>query len=250
MSFDLRRATLLVEIVFGLGLLLASLPLALANSGNQRVRLRDRTDWWSISNENFHRTGKPGSGELDERNFEIDGISLGRDQFEAAAARLGRATIVERGDASTGRQQICYAVRKSGRESYLVLEFGEDESAFYLFADGSGWDGRHFCANSRRISSPPSTASGLRLGLTPSQVKSILGEADSTNAGRLVYWREIKKRTTPEEFARMRRDYPEKLSDTVAHQKFDLYSVDVYIEARFGTSGLSYLAVSKSDDSN
>ena len=37
--------------------------------------------------------------------------------------------------------------------------------------------------------------------------------------------------------------YPEKLSDKLAHEKFDFYSVEQYIVIKFSDSRLSYLAV-------
>lgn len=63
---------------------------------------------------------------------------------------------------------------------------------------------------------------------------------------RLVYSRETERKTTVGEFEHLRRDYPEQLSDKEAHEKFDFYTVETYIEARFGSTGLNYLAVSTS----
>jgi hypothetical protein len=74
----------------------------------------------------------------------------------------------------------------------------------------------------------------------------ILGKPDATFEDRLVYAREIMQKTTPAEFEELRRDYPDHLSDRLAHEKFDYYSVDVYAEARFEKSGMNYLAVSRS----
>jgi hypothetical protein len=64
--------------------------------------------------------------------------------------------------------------------------------------------------------------------------------------GRLVYSREVQGKTTRAQFEKLRNDYPQHLSDKVADEKFDFYPTDTYIEARFGKSGLNYLAVSKS----
>ncbi len=96
------------------------------------------------------------------------------------------------------------------------------------------------------VSGSLSTASGLRLGLSRDEVKTVLGSPDATVSDKLVYSRHIRKRSTPVQFAEQRKEYPDKLSDQQAHEKFDFYSVEIYIEARFTDSKLSYLAVSKS----
>jgi hypothetical protein len=215
---------------------------------SQTVRLSDRTDWWSINNEGFRRQEiKARNKNIASKTFEIAGVSLGRGQFERLAAKLGSATIIERGDASTGRQQVCYVARQGSGDMYLILEFGEDESVFYLFNNGAAWKGREFCVKANQKSIGSGTGSGLRLGLSLGQVESVLGKADAASADSLVYSREVQQKTTPIEFDRMRKEYPEQLSDTLAHQKFDYYTVEMYVEARFGKSGLNYLAVSTSD---
>ncbi len=225
---------------------------ALLMSGTARaqaVRLKDHTDWWSINNEDFRRGNvKAGTGIIQAGTFEIVGVALGKDQFKSLASKLGSATVVERGDASTGRQQVCYVAADPPKSAYLIFEFGEDENVYYLFRNGPPWSGHRLCTTSKLVSLGSSTASGLRLGLTQDQVGAVLGKPDATSKDRLVYSREIREKTTPDEFSRIRGEYPEKLTDALAHQKFDFYSVEVYIEARFGTSGLDYLAVSKSGD--
>ena len=45
--------------------------------------------------------------------------------------------------------------------------------------------------------------------------------------------------------SRCENEYPAKLTDQEAHQKFDFYDVGVYIEIRFESSKRTYLAVSK-----
>lgn len=60
----------------------------------------------------------------------------------------------------------------------------------------------------------------------------------------IFYEREVRKRTTQKEFEEVRNQYPAKLTDQEAHQKFDFYDLGVYIEIRFESSKLSYLAVS------
>lgn len=211
---------------------------------SQIVRMEDRSDWWSIRNEKFHEPDVSAqSEELDGGNFKIAGLVLEKDEIEQVEARLGKAKIVQRGEASSGREQVCY-VSKNPAKLHLIFEFGEVGSAFYLFEGGAAWKGSEFCAASEEVSAMIHTPSGLTLGLTTQQLEAILGKPDFVTGDRLIYFRETEKKTSPEEFERMRREYPARLSDEAAHERFDSYTLDAYIEARFAGSRLNYLAVS------
>lgn len=211
------------------------------------MRLRDQTDWWSISNESFRQANVKAKNEnIVAGTFEIAGVDLGSDQFRKLATKMGKAPIIERGDASTGRQQVCYIAADGPVKIYLIFEFGEDDSAFYLFSDGGDWIGQRLCVRIRQVSMSLGTSSGLRLGLTRAEVEAILGKADAAFGDRSVYSREVQKKTTPAEFEKLREEYPEPLSDKVAHEEFDFHPIDMYVEARFGKSGMSYPAVSQS----
>ena len=213
------------------------------------LKLKDHSDWWSILNESSRGPDiKPSSLDIDAKTFEIANLDLAKLGFDDITMELGKTVRIKRGDASTSREQACYRSANGGTPTYLIFEFGEDESNFYLFTDGVDWKGRSSCAKSKQLSSAISTASGLRLGLTPDQFKAILGKPDVTVQNKLVYSRVVKMKSTPEQFARQRKEYPDLLSDRLAHEKFDFYTVSVYIEARFTDSKLSYLAVSKSGE--
>jgi hypothetical protein len=225
---------------------LVSFVLALASAFSYGQRLNDSSDWWSINREDSRIPNvKPSSHELQSSNFSLAGITLGKGGVEAITATLGQAPQIERGDASTGRDQLCYtsAANNSVR---VVFEFGEDESVYYLFSSGTAWSGSRYCVLSKRVSKDLSTPSGLRLGLTRFEVEAVLGHPDATTASEFVYSREFKKKTTPTEFATMRREYPVTLNDEEAHRKFDSYPVEQYVLARFADSKLVYLAVSVS----
>lgn len=227
-------------------LVILSCTLAVLSALAHAQRLNDSSDWWSINRQDPRTpTVKPSNHELQPSNFSLAGVTLGQGGVEAITARLGRAPEIERGDASTGRSQLCYA---SALDSavHTVFEFGEDESVFYLFSDGAPWNGSKYCVQSKRVSKSLSTASGLRLGLTLSEVEAILGHPDATTADEFVYSREFDKKSTPKEFETLRRDYPAPLSDEEAHTKFDFCPVEQYVLARFSDSKLVYLAVSVS----
>ena len=209
-------------------------------------RLDDSSDWWSINREDPRTpNATPSNHELQSNNFSLAGVNLGQGGVEAITARLGQAPEIKRGDASTGRSQLCYN-SAANSAVHVVFEFGEDESVFYLFSGGAPWEGGKYCVQSKRVSKRLSTASGLRLGLTRSEVEAVLGHPDATTADEFVYSREFEQKSTPQQFEVFRRDYPQKLSDEEAHEKFDSYDVQQYVLARFSDSKLIYLAVAVS----
>jgi hypothetical protein len=178
--------------------------------------------------------------------FNNRGVSLESDDPKAVEKKLGRVKSVERGDASSGREQLCYVSSKGAEKLYLIFEYGEVNATFYLFAGGRSWHGNEYCAASGKVSKTLSTPSGLRLGRTRKQVEAVLGEPDLIADNRFIYSRETERKTTADEFERLRRDYPKQLSDKEAHEQFDSYTVQTYIEARFKGAGLNYLEVSTS----
>lgn len=215
----------------------------------QTIRMKDQSDWWSLLNERAQSPEVRSSVlDLDPTNFEIANLHLGNVGLNDIQAKLGRTTIIERGDASTNRQQTCYRSAGDRQLVYLIFEFGEDQSTFYLFADGAPWKGKAVCTTSTQVSTALSTASGVKLGLRAEAVKAILGQPDAISADRLIYSRQIRRKSTPARFDRQRKEYPDRLSDAEAHKKFDFYTVSLYLEARFTASKLSYLAVSQSGE--
>src|SRR5450755_2087343 len=172
-------------------LLLFFCTLTLLSGLARAQRLNDSTDWWSINREDPRTPNvKPTNRELQSSNFSLAGIILGEGGVEAITATLGQAPEIERGDASTGRSQICYA-SAANSAVHLVFEFGEDESVFYLFSGGAPWNGSKYCVQSKRVSKRLTTPSGLRLGLTRSEVEAVLGHPDATPADEFVYSREF-----------------------------------------------------------
>jgi hypothetical protein len=139
---------------------------------------------------------------------------------------------------------MCY-VSPSG-DVHLVFEFGEVESVLYLFQGGKGWNGVELCARSNAVSINTSTASGLRLGLTPEELRSILGNPVVATTEKLIYCFGYRIKTSPEALAESRKNYP-KMSDAEFAKNFEYADGYVYIEARFGSGKLNLLAISKSE---
>jgi hypothetical protein len=206
--------------------------------------LTDNSDWWSLVRvDSYGIVVKPGHTELDKKNFSIGGSPLGS-SFRMLTAKFGKATEVSRGDAASGRHQVCYEATRPNSKQYLVFEFGEVEETFYLFEDGPSWIGEEQCTKSS--SKGWVTPTGLKLGINRSKVEEILGKPDAVERDRIVYLRETKHNLSPQEFAQMRKNYPQ-LSDQEAHEQLDYFDLTAFIDARFSNSKLIYLAVSKTE---
>src|SRR5580658_4647166 len=97
------------------------LPVALLSQNtSQDVTIYDNSDWWSIIRDDANEeTLKPDEKDVQASNFRILGITVGSDELDAIQAKLGKTAVVTRGDASTGRSQICYR----GEDSKTRLAF-------------------------------------------------------------------------------------------------------------------------------
>jgi len=212
----------------------------------------DSSDWWSYTRQEelpYQKAQHPmrfQSREPAERNFQIAGVTLDEPRHDFADIRFkfGEAIEVERGDAASGRNQICY-VSTSG-SVHLIFEFGEINSVLYLFDGGSAWKGSELCKPSKAVSPNSSTASGLRLGMGPEQVKTILGDPSNATPKKLVYYFGYKKKTGVKTLAELRKNYPD-MSDAEFGKNFEYADGEAYVEARFASGKLNYLAVSKSE---
>ena len=211
------------------------------------VRLADRSDWWSVLNENFYwPIEKPADEELSAGSFEIAGIKLEHNAaLRNAKSRLGRAVITARGSNSTVRQQVCYSYEHDP-PIRLIFEEGDSNFSFYLFAEEQGWNGQALCAESSQVNPGLRTRSGLGLSMSQADVINILGKPDISTDTKLVYQREIERHTPDDKLAELRKEHAE-MSEKDFHDNYDSYEVELYVEARFTSNKLTYLAVSNGE---
>jgi hypothetical protein len=239
----------LTSLCVGSGLFLCAV-ISSAVSQSSPVRL-DSSDWWSYTRREELPSSKPNEPlkvrkrEPTESTFQIGGIALREPgDFSEIRSKFGAATEVERGDAASGRNQICYT-SPSG-SVHLIFEFGEVDSVLYLFDDGPRWNGSEFCAPSNKVSEKVSTASGLRLGIGRQQVKNVLGEPSIDTPDRLVYYFDYRKRSTPKELVELRKKFPD-MNEEEFVKNFEFADGEAYIKVRFASEKLNYLAISKSE---
>jgi hypothetical protein len=209
------------------------------------IHLRDNSDWWSLTKDDPPDEAiKFQERELPHSNFQILGIDLDEGLMDRAMEKLGVATTVERGDASTGRHQLCYVSAGETANIYLIFETGEVKDSFYLFSGGTEWNGNEKCFATKNVSSKSSTGSGLILGLAPSEVIAILGEPSVHRKDELSYYLHTRKKTSHADLKRLRQEHRE-MSDKEFGGNYGFYDLSAEIVLKFKNSKLAYLAVSK-----
>ena len=209
------------------------------------VHLGDNSDWWSLTREDTDAERITfQERELSRGNFQILGINLDEGLFRRAEGKFGRATTVERGDASSARAQLCYVSIGEATSTYLIFETGEVNNTFYLFNAGPAWNGNDKCVATKVAISGASTISGLHLGLTPSQVIAILDKPTIRREDQLSYYLHVRKKTSEADLKRIRQQHRE-MSDKEFIDNYAFYDLTAMIVMRFKDSKLNYLAVSE-----
>ncbi len=207
----------------------------------------DNSDWWSHARSlAFDKKNLVQNREPSASNFQILGIELDDNMFNKIAVRLGKTPIVERGDAATGRSQVCYVSQEDPGRMHLVFEKGEVTESFYLFEGGPGWKGSELCVRSNLVTKSLAVASGLRLGQKPAEIRAILGKPSAVTGTKLIYSFSVQKKSSAADFENLKPRYPE-LSEEELHRNYEFYTLGVYVEGRFSDEKLTYLSVTKSE---
>jgi len=82
--------------------------------------------------------------------------------------------------------------------------------------------------------------------MTRSQVESILGKPTASQGDKLEYFRQVKKKNSPEILRRVRREHPD-VSSKEFHRDYDYSDLTVYIEVKFSGSKVNDLRLSMSE---
>jgi len=80
----------------------------------------------------------------------------------------------------------------------------------------------------------------------PEQVKSILGDPSIAAPTKFVYYFDYKEKTSPKTLVELRKTSPG-MNDAEFSKNFEYADAEAYIEVRFASGKLNYLAVSKSE---
>jgi len=238
------------EVRIALLIVVGMAPASILSQTPSVVPASDKSDWWSTTASQSEENIEPVlHREISDKNYQIAGINLHDMELTTVYEKIGEAHSVQRGDASTWREQACYISRSSERRPvYLVFEHGEVNTSFYLFNEATPWNGSSSCTQTEKVSVATATASGLRLGMTPKQVIGVLGQPSVRKQNELVYAVEVKKKTPPDALARARQQHPE-LTEEQFREDYATYDLTVLIRARFSRTKLVYLGVSITETS-
>ena len=219
-----------------------------AHAQNRRARpgyTSDNSDWWSFTAARYDPEIPKQNREPSPENLQILGIELGKDVLPGAASKLGKASVVERGDGASARSQVCYVSEPDEPRVHLAFEEGEVNTVLYLFEGGQDWSGSDQCSTSQLVTKNLHTGSGIGLGQSPAEVQAILARPSKATVDKLIYSFVVDKKTSEEDLRRMHERYRE-MTEQDLRANFESCSLTVYIEVRFSRSKLVYLAVSRS----
>jgi len=232
------------EVWIVLLVIVGVVPASLYGQTPSTIPASDKSDWWSTTaSQSEENIGPVLHREISDTNYQIIGINLHDMEFATVYEKIGEAHPIQRGDASTWREQACYKSRSSEHPVYLIFEHGEVNASFYLFNNAQPWNGSGECTQTEKVSATTATASGLRLGMTPEQVVGVLGKPSVRKQNELVYAVEVKRQTAPDALVRARQQHPE-LTEEQFRQDYATYDLTVLIRARFLRTKLVYLGVS------
>jgi hypothetical protein len=207
----------------------------------------DNSDWWSNTRTmDSNQKIKMQERRIAAANFQILRIQADEKMLHRVVSKLGKATIVERGDAATGRNQLCYVSAQGEKNTYLIFESGEVDYGFYLFKSSKPWRGVEQCVPSALVSSDLATGSGVRLGQSQADVISILGAPSAQRKNELVYLLHQQVTLSAEQLKKIQAAHPE-LSEKELQESYGVYDWGAGIVLRFQDSKLIYLSISVSE---
>lgn len=212
----------------------------------QTKRLNDNSDWWSIlQDDTLPQGAKVSKRRPPDSTFFVAGIELGASSEERQISKeFGKAVQIDRGDASTGRHQLCYV--SPSKDVHLIFEWGEVESVAYLFDATKSWDGQDACVVSQSVSARLATKNGLSIGVSPEFIRQKLGAPSLTGPNHLYYLFEYREKPTPAGLRQLRKDNPH-MSEEDFRKNFLYLDVTAIIDARFNAGKLTYVAISRSE---
>lgn len=160
----------------------------------------------------------PEGHKLDSKNFEVLGIRLGDSEIGDVERILGSAPVRQATHIEEGSS--CYASRANDR---TVLEFDNwlTNVVEFRFYQGST-QSLSQCAKSSLVSNSLSTASGLRLGMSRSEVLALLGPPSKMQGDDLIYEFSYDRPPTPEEVKRFNANFSAPPALINIYEKLDL----------------------------
>ena len=141
---------------------------------------------------NFVETAYSADKTPDESNFRILGLFIGDCAPQDVYSKLGPG-ISFKDEANADLTQVCYASDKD--ETLILFSFENFQcSRFSLLSQKKRFYKWHFCEKTPLISKHLTTASGIKLGMSKSELKAILGAPHSESDENMSYAYEWKQK--------------------------------------------------------
>jgi hypothetical protein len=208
------------KLVVRLAFLVFALTAGALRQQSEFAAIADDTDWWSLIRPiELGPHLKWQNRMLSKEELKVADVQLGND-VRAVRKKLGAATVIARGDAAVGREQVCY--KSPQGENFLIFEWGEVDSNVYLFTSSKNWNGKDKCMPLQLVTPDLKFANGLKLGMSPAQVTHILGRPSRRTQTTLLYFLQAEEKR---------------------HTDTDGPVLTAYIDARFNESKLKYLGI-------
>ena len=181
--------------------------------------------------------------DIDIEHVTVYGIKVGVDSMQQVYNRLGRINAFGYKLPGKGKNAICYVSGDHVDATRLLFVFKKrgarrkrTVSHIRIAAGDVKQDYLRWCMLSRVVSKDTATASGLKLGMTPAEVKLILGDPTDESTGFLGYEFHLQRRLTEREIRELELTRP-----TV--RKYPYYDASSSIEARFSDGVLKRLDI-------
>lgn len=121
--------------------------------------------------------------EVADEDLKILGLTVGHSTFKDVQRKLGPAKTERVSREEESDVSMCYVSPSDGTVLVFytgVMGGGEDITWFAIWAPEAAFPHRSECSSSKRVSRVLTTASGIRLGLTRSELQTIAGTPTQT----------------------------------------------------------------------
>jgi hypothetical protein len=181
--------------------------------------------------------------DIDRVHVTILGITVGVDGMASVEKRLGRTKLFNfnRGTRKSPVDALCYVSADSDDSTRLLFVAGPEgrelkvAQARITAGDVEVKYGLR-CLTSKAVGKGLATVSGLKLGITPAEVKLILGDPTDEAPGFLGYEFHLQRKLTETEISEIEIGRP-------AVRKYPYHDISASVEARFADGILKRLDI-------
>ncbi len=175
--------------------------------------------------------------EIDSGHITVLGVTAGARTIEWVMAKLGNAVPFNRGTKERPLMAICYASNIDNTRVLFVAGprgVRDQITEIQLISEDVRFDDAPRCVRTTYVSKDIATGSGLKLGMTPAEIKALLGPPTDESPGFLGYEFHVERRLTEAEVERIEKRWPDV-------RKYPYHDVSSSVEARFAGKRLKRL---------